>query len=110
MKRMVLAACLASLAALPAAASSGDAWQEFAADVQAKCLAASKDLLEDAKAVVDPTGSEHFGLAIMTGKAKGPDTAVSHICVYDKKSKAVELGSELSADMVKVEMPGSTKP
>lgn len=110
MRKPLLAAFFLGFAALPATASSGDAWQEFAADVQAKCLAASKDMLDDAKAVVDPTGSEHYGLAIMTGKAKGTETAVSHICVYDKKTKIAELGSELSAEAVKVEMPGSTKP
>ncbi len=110
MRRQFLAAAFTSLIALPAAASSGDAWQEFAADVQAKCLAASKDTIMGAKAVVDPTGSEHYGLAILTGKAKGTETTISHICVYDKKTKAVELGSELSADSVKVELPGSIKP
>ncbi|NTE85704.1 hypothetical protein [Agrobacterium rubi] len=110
MRRQFLAASFASLIALPAAASSGDAWQEFAADFQAKCLAASKDAITDAKALVDPTGSEHYGLAIVTGKAKGTDTTVSHICVYDKKTKAAELGGELSGDTVKVEMPGSTTP
>ena len=55
-------------------------------------------------------------LAILTGKVKltgksgGADATVSHICVYDKKTKAVELGSELSGDTLKVEIPGSTKP
>lgn len=110
MKRQLLAVALTSLIALPAAASSDSAWQEFAADVQAKCLDASKDMIVDAKAVVDPTGSESYGLAILTGKAKGTATTISHICVYDKKTKAVELGSELSGDTVKVELPGSTKP
>ena len=38
------------------------------------------------------------------------DATVSHICVYDKKTKAVELGSELAGDTLKVEIPGSTKP
>ncbi|XUY27442.1 hypothetical protein RMR21_003505 [Agrobacterium sp. rho-8.1] len=110
MRRQLLAASFACLTALPAAASSGDAWQEFAADVQAKCLAAAKDTIDDAKALVDPTGSEHYGLAIMTGKARGTKTTVSHICVYDKKTKTVELGSELSSDTVKIELPGSTTP
>ena len=110
MIRQFFVAGLASLLALPAVASSDAAWQEFAADVQAKCLDASKDMIEDAKAVVDPTGSENYGLAILTGNAKGTKTTISHICVYDKKTKKVELGSEFSADTVKVELPGSTKP
>lgn len=110
MKRQGLILILASFAALPAAASSDSAWEEFVADVQAKCLDAGARLMDDTKAVVDPTGSENYGLAILTGKAKGADATISHICVYDKKTKAVELGSELSADSVKVELPGSTKP
>jgi hypothetical protein len=106
---LILAAALSSLA-LPAAASPDDAWKEFVADVQTACLAGAKDMIEDAKAVVDPVGSENYGLAILTGKAKGADATVSHICVYDKKTKAVELGSELAGDTLKVEIPGSTKP
>lgn len=80
------------------------------ADVQTACLTGAKDMLEDARAVVDPVGSENYGFAILTGKAKGADATVSHICVYDKKTKAVELGSELAGDTLKVEIPGSTKP
>ena len=105
-----------SSAVLPASASSDDAWKEFVADVQTACLAAAGDMIDDAKAVVDPVGSENYGLAILTGKVKltgksgGADATVSHICVYDKKTKAVELGSELAGDTLKVEIPGSTKP
>jgi hypothetical protein len=107
--RALLLAAFSSLA-LPAAASSDDAWKEFVADVQTACLAAAGDMIDDAKAVVDPVGSENYGLAILTGRAKGADVTVSHICVYDKKTKAVELGSELAGDTLKVEIPGSTKP
>ncbi len=46
-------------------------------------------------AVVDPFGSEHYGLALVTGRPKGANGFVTHICVYDKQSKAVEIGSEL---------------
>ncbi|TRB02364.1 hypothetical protein EXN68_01295 [Rhizobium rhizogenes] len=108
-RNILFVAAFASLT-LPAAASSDDAWKEFVADVQTACLAGAKDMIEDAKAVVDPVGSENYGLAILTGKAKGADATVSHICVYDKKTKAVELGSELAGDTLKVEIPGSTKP
>ena len=114
-RSILLFTALSSLA-LPAAASSDDAWKEFVADVQTACLGAAKDMIEDAKVVVDPVGSENYGLAILTGKAKltgksgGADATVSHICVYDKKTKAVELGSELAGDTLKVEIPGSTKP
>lgn len=108
-RNILFAAAFASLT-LPAAASSDDAWKEFVADVQTACLAGAKGMIEDAKAVVDHAGSENYGLAILTGKAKGADATVSHICVYDKKTKAVELGSEIASDTLKVEIPGSTKP
>ena len=110
MKTSAVAATLFLLAAGVASASSDEAWKEFVGDVQAKCLAASEVMIEDAKAVVDPIGSENFGLAILTGKAKGADATISHICVYDKKTKSAELGSELAGDTLKVEIPGSTKP
>ncbi|MDH7800173.1 MULTISPECIES: hypothetical protein [unclassified Rhizobium] len=113
-QRALLLAAFSSLAlsslTMPAAASSDDAWKEFVADVQTACLGASKDMIEDAKVVVDPVGSENYGLAILTGKAKGADATISHICVYDKKTKAVELGSELAGDTLKVETRGSTQP
>jgi len=92
------AALLLSLVAGSAAASSDDAWKEFAADVEAKCKEAATASIEDAKAVVDPFGSEHYGLALVTGKPKGANGFVTHICVYDKQSKAAEIGSELRTD------------
>lgn len=110
MKTSAIATALFLLAAGAVSASSDEAWQEFVADVQAKCLAVNEGTIDDAKAVVDPIGSENFGLAILTGKAKGTDVTVSHICVYDKKTKVAELGSELAGDTVKVDIPGSTKP
>jgi hypothetical protein len=85
-----------------AEASSDDAWAAFAQTVEAKCLAAAKDTLDAPRVVVDPFGSERYGLAIVTGKAKGTMTTVSHICVMDKQTEAAELGSELGAEQVVV--------
>jgi len=80
----------------PAFASSDDAWDAIRADVAAKCLAAAAPLFETAKATVDPFGSESYGLALIRGTAKGPsETRITAICVYDKKTKAVEIGGEL---------------
>ena len=107
MKKQATLILLASLFAYPAAASSGDAWKEFAAEVQAKCLGAAGSAIEDAKVVVDPFGSERYGLAIVSGKAKGTDTHISQICVYDKSTKMVQIGSELSDDVVKIDIPAS---
>jgi hypothetical protein len=34
----------------------------------------------------------------VTGRPKGANGFVTHICVYDKQSKAAEIGSELQTD------------
>ncbi len=90
---------------LPAFASSDDAWQEFAAEVREKCLAAAEPALEEPAIAIDPFGSERFGLAILSGKAKGADATVSYLCVMDKQTGATELGSELGSDLVGVTVP-----
>lgn len=88
-----------------ALASSGDAWDEFAKDVAAKCTALADGRIEQPKVVVDPFGTESYGVAILTGKAVGADGVVSSICVYDKKSQAAEIGGELPADQVTISIP-----
>ncbi len=84
--------------ASPAFGSSGDAWQDFAAEVQGKCEMAARAQIELPHAVVDPFGSESFGMALVTGKPKGANGYVSYFCIYDKKTKAVELGTELETE------------
>ncbi|MEI2297646.1 hypothetical protein [Ensifer sp. MJa1] len=96
------------LAASSAAASSGDAWETFRAEVSKKCLAAAPSL-QKASAVVDPFGTESFGLALVIGTPKGSKAAVTQICVYDKQKKTVELGGELAPDTVKVGVPTKKK-
>ncbi len=83
------------LLAGPAFASSDDAWAEFAAEVESACLAAAGDTLSDALAVVDPFGSESYGLAIVSGRTAN-DAPASMICVLNKQSRAVEIGGELA--------------
>lgn len=85
----------ALLLATPAGAASDDAWKEFRAKVERACVAAAADLIDKPRALVDPFGSEHYGLALMRGKAKGAKAEIATICVYDKKSEAAEIGSEL---------------
>lgn len=86
-------------------ASSDDAWDDFAKDVAAKCTALADGRIEQPKVVVDPFGTESYGVAILTGKAVGADAIVSSICVYDKKSQAAEIGGELPADQVTISIP-----
>lgn len=87
-----LAAAL--LLAGPAFGSSEDAWSAFAAEVEDACLAAAGSLLLDASAVVDPFGSESYGLAIVSGRTVDAQAA-SIICVLDKETRAVQIGGEL---------------
>ena len=82
-------------AGAPAHPSSDDAWEQFRADVEAACLEAAAPMFEAAKATVHPFGSQSYGLALVTGKAKAAEAQISAICVYDKKAKAVEIGGEL---------------
>lgn len=103
---MRLTASLAPLALLAVAgaanASSDEAWSEFAQTVEETCIAAARDMIDEPRAVVDPYGSEGFGLALVTGTAKGTETTITHICVMDKGTQAVQLGGELSAEQVRV--------
>ncbi len=85
--------------AAPALASSDDAWEAFRKDVAAECLKAAEPLFASAEATVDPFGSTSYGLAVIHGTAKGTaDSEISAICVYDKKTKTVEIGGELPKD------------
>ncbi|MBB6220974.1 hypothetical protein [Rhizobium leguminosarum] len=96
-------AALISLAGA-AHASSDDAWKQLAADVEAKCKKAAVTL-ERPAASVDPFGTSHYGLALVTGKPKGAKGLVAQICVYDKQKKSVEIGSELDAKQLGLTPP-----
>lgn len=83
-------------------ASSDNAWAEFAKEVGAACAKAASGLMEKPSTIVDPYGSESYGLALVSGKAKGAKQTISTICVFDKQTKKAEVGSELPADQVKI--------
>ena len=100
-----LAPSFLSLLAAGAQASSDQAWVQFQKDVSKACITAAKGLIENGQALTDPYGSENFGLAVVTGKAKGAKVTVSTICVYDKKTRRAEIGGEISADRLMVK-PG----
>ncbi|WFU48417.1 hypothetical protein [Sinorhizobium terangae] len=100
----ILSLLAVSLGAGAAHASSGDAWEEFRADVSAKCVAAAESL-EDVSAIVDPFGTESYGVALVSGKPKGGQGNVTQICVYDKQTKAVELGGEIGAQVIPASKP-----
>lgn len=106
MIRLFAALGLTSLClAAPALASSDDAWAEFAAKVETKCLTAAAGMLEKPVIAVDPFGTESYGVAVLTGKPKGAKGSVSYLCVMDKKTETAEIGSELGADTLTVTIP-----
>jgi hypothetical protein len=100
MKRTILTTLAVAMASCTSAcAASDDAWEAFRKDVADKCVKAAADLFVDPVATVDPFGSATYGMALIRGKAKGAETTgIAAICVYDKKTKAVELGGELPAE------------
>lgn len=94
MLKFMITMTFALLGALPAFAASDDAWAEFAAKVEQSCITATGGMLEDAKAVVDPFGSESYGLAIVTGTVATAKPAAI-VCVFDKQAETVQIGGEL---------------
>ncbi|KGD85888.1 MULTISPECIES: hypothetical protein [Rhizobium/Agrobacterium group] len=100
--RSALAAILISVGAPAVHASSDDAWSEFRTEVDKACVSAAKGLIEKGEALVDPFGSESYGLAVVSGKAVGAKVTISAICVFDKKTKKAEIGGEISGDRLMV--------
>jgi hypothetical protein len=99
------ALALALLIPASAFASSEAAWDQFAKEVEQKCSDATADIFRRAQIAVDPTGSEHFGLAIVYGRSKANKERAAVICVYDKKTGTVEVGGELGSDLIRVRRP-----
>ena len=95
-----------ALAASPALASSDDAWSAFRADVETACLKAVDARVTKPKIVVDPFGTEHYGVAVITGKAKGSASEqISLVCVYDKSAKTAEASEGFASDVLQVKIP-----
>jgi hypothetical protein len=103
--RLAILLLATAASAAPSSASSPDAWDEFRQEVQQKCAALAEGRIEQPRIVVDPFGTESYGVAILTGKAVGAETVVSSICVFDKKSQAAEISGELPADQVTISVP-----
>jgi len=79
-----------SILAGPALASSGDAWDQFRADVGAACLALVQGP-GTATVEVNPFGSVSYGVAVVTlSSSAGTDRM---ICIYDKAGKTAELSA-----------------
>src|SRR5690606_9462749 len=82
---------------LPAVAASGDAWDEFRAEVETACRAATEASFEGAAVVGDPVGADIDGAAVPTGLWRGGASGVLRLaCVVDKVSRVVESGAPLA--------------
>lgn len=97
-----LVAALIASSVTVAHASSDDAWSSFQAEVAKACVTAAKGLIENGKALVDPFGSQSYGLAVVSGKAVGAKVTISTVCAFDKKTRKAEIGGEISADKLMV--------
>jgi hypothetical protein len=109
--RNILVLAAAAVLALPltAAASSPDAWSKFNEDVKTKCAEAAKAEFRRVDVVVDPTGSETYGLALVHGRLKAEKARGAVLCVVDKKTGKVEIGTLLGKDVVRVMRPKPAK-
>lgn len=94
------AACLSLAAALPALASSDEAWNAFREEVRQSCAALAptggETMIE-----VNPFGSDSYGAALIVHTVND-DLADRYVCIYDKASKKAELSAPFTP-------PGSTQ-
>jgi hypothetical protein len=87
------------LSALPsgARASSDDAWTAFRTSVTTACTAVAKKDYVNPLVVVDPFGSDSYGIALVYARTPVPKGAppanslTTVVCVYDKKTHKAEL-------------------
>ncbi|RYE07689.1 MAG: hypothetical protein EOP22_16640 [Hyphomicrobiales bacterium] len=100
LKHLTIAAI--TLGAIGAAhAASGDAWDEFYTEVEQGCIAAAAPILANATAIVDPFGTESYGVAIVTGETVAGTKSV--LCVMNKQSRVFEIGGELDITVTSAE-------
>jgi len=86
-------------------AQSNGAADPFAGQVEQKCMDAAGGEFRRPQVVVDPSGTQSYGVAIIMGRSKELRGRAAVICVVDRKTGKVELGSPLSPDVVRVRGP-----
>lgn len=74
-----------------ATASSDDAWDDFRHDVEQACTKAAEQTMKIEDIKVDPYGSESYGFAVINGFEKDNKALQNVVCVFDKKTKEVEV-------------------
>ena len=91
---VVSAAILASTVGI-ALASSPSVWKAFREDVREKCDVALRNVLASPEVIVDPFGASSSGIALGVGESKYSKEQLVIVCMYDKHTQKVELGSEI---------------
>lgn len=79
-------------------ASSPEAWDDFANDVRLKMDKAVAGKFANYGLVVEPNGTQSYGVAIATGTSLKDKKALTIIGIYGKKTKKLEI----------LEFPGTT--
>ena len=100
-------ASIALVLAMPGAAfaSSEQAWDQFAKEMEQKCTEAVGDMFRRPMIAVDPTGTQSYGVAIVYGRSREMRGPAAVICVMDKKTGRIEVGTPMGKDIVRVRKP-----
>ena len=98
-----IAAALLAGAALPASASTDEAWDAFRVEVEEACLGlveAPADATVLAR--VNPFGSESYGAALVTvavdADGDAPGYEETSVCIFDKQDRSAELTGPFPAE------------
>lgn len=85
-------------------ASSEAAYASFRADVAKGCTARAKTVFADPIVLVDAFGSASYGIALVYGRTQSPkgmpqlSGLESLVCIYDKKTKKIELSGPIQTN------------
>jgi hypothetical protein len=100
-------ASIALMLAMPGAAfaASEQASDQFAQEMEQKCTDAVGDMFRRPMIAVDPDGTQSYGVAIVYGRSREMRGPAAVICVMDKKTGRIEVGSPMGKDIVRVRKP-----
>jgi hypothetical protein len=85
----LVALALVLLTGIESHAASPEAWEQFRSDVERACLVLA-GALDRPKVIIDPFGTESYGIAMLIGAEKGGEVE-TYACVYEKSTKRAEL-------------------
>jgi hypothetical protein len=96
---------LALLMPVSALAQNNGVSDPFAKEVEQKCTAAAGEVFRKPMIAVDPSGTETYGVAILYGRSKELKGPAAVVCVVDRKTGKVEIGTPLGKEVVRVRRP-----